>query len=72
MARGISSPQPHGAIRYGGRTHHRSFVGTHEAIVRYLVHPKESGRVQTELTRKLLEALNAQPEKALFPKSNAR
>jgi len=43
-----------------------------EAIVRYLVHPKESGRVKTQLTRKLLEALNAQPDKVLFPKSNAR
>jgi small-conductance mechanosensitive channel len=43
-----------------------------EAIVRYLVNPKESGRVKTQLTRKLLEALNAQPDKVLFPKSNAR
>jgi hypothetical protein len=43
-----------------------------EAIVRYLVHPKEAGRVKTKLTRKLLGALNAQPDHALFPKSNAR
>jgi len=43
-----------------------------EAIVRYLVHPKESGRVKTQLTRKLLLALNKQPDKVLFPKSNAR
>jgi len=43
-----------------------------EAIVRYLVHPKESGRVKTQLTRKLLTALNKQPDKVLFPKSNAR
>ena len=43
-----------------------------EAIVRYLVHPKESGRVKTQLTRKLLQALNGQPDKVLFPKSNAR
>jgi len=43
-----------------------------EAIVRYLVHPKEAGRVKTQLTRKLLLALNSQPEKVLFPKSNAR
>ena len=43
-----------------------------EAIVRYLVHPKESGRVKTELTRKLLTALNAAPDRVLFPKSNMR
>jgi len=43
-----------------------------EAIVRYLVHPKEAGRVKTKLTRKLLSALNAQPDRVLFPKSNAR
>jgi small-conductance mechanosensitive channel len=43
-----------------------------DAIVRYLVHPKESGRVKTRLIRKLLEALNAEPERVLFPKSNLR
>jgi len=43
-----------------------------EAIVRYLVHPKESGRVKTRLTKKLLEELNAAPERVLFPKSNLR
>ena len=43
-----------------------------EAIVRYLVHPKESGRIKTRLTRKLLEALNAESERVLFPKSNLR
>jgi small-conductance mechanosensitive channel len=43
-----------------------------EAIVRYLVHPKEAGRVKTRLIEKLLTALNAQPDKALFPKSNMR
>jgi hypothetical protein len=43
-----------------------------EAIVRYLVHPKEAGRVKTRLTRRLLETLNAEPAKVLFPKSNAR
>lgn len=43
-----------------------------EAIVRYLVHPKESGRVKTHLTKKLLEKLNAEPERVLFPKSNLR
>lgn len=43
-----------------------------EAIVRYLVHPKESGRVKTRLTKKLLERLNAEPDRVLFPKSNLR
>ena len=43
-----------------------------EAIVRYLVHPKEAGRVKTRLTRKLLDKLNAEPERVLFPKSNLR
>jgi len=43
-----------------------------EAIVRYLVHPKESGRVKSGLTVKLLAALNTQPNKVSFPKGNAR
>src|SRR5215216_163027 len=43
-----------------------------EAIVRYLVHPKESGRVKTRIIKKLLDQLNAEPERVLFPKSNLR
>jgi small-conductance mechanosensitive channel len=43
-----------------------------DAIVRYLVHPKESGRVKTRLTKKLLEKLNAAPDRVMFPKSNLR
>jgi small-conductance mechanosensitive channel len=43
-----------------------------EAIVQYLVHPKEAGRVKTRLTRKLLAALNSAPDRVLFPKSNLR
>jgi hypothetical protein len=43
-----------------------------EAIVRYLVHPKESGRVKTRLMKKLLAVLNAEPDRVLFPKSNMR
>lgn len=43
-----------------------------EAIVRYLVHPKESGRVKTRLTKKLLDKLNTEPERVLFPRSNLR
>jgi len=43
-----------------------------EAIVRYLVHPKESGRVKTRIIKKLLDKLNAEPERVLLPKSNLR
>ena len=43
-----------------------------EAIVRYLVHPKEAGRVKTRLIEKLLRELGTQPDKVLFPKSNMR
>jgi small-conductance mechanosensitive channel len=43
-----------------------------EVIVRYLVEPKEAGRVKSRLTQKLLAALNAEPDRALFPKSNNR
>jgi small-conductance mechanosensitive channel len=43
-----------------------------EAKVRYLVHPKEAGRVKTRLVLKLLEELNTAPDKVLFPKSNMR
>jgi small-conductance mechanosensitive channel len=43
-----------------------------EAIVRYLVHPKESGRVKTRLIRALLAALNAEPDRVKFPRGNLR
>jgi small-conductance mechanosensitive channel len=43
-----------------------------EVIVRYLVEPKQAGRVKTRLIKKLLVKLNAEPDKVLFPKSNAR
>ncbi len=43
-----------------------------EAIVRYLVAPRESGRVKTRLIKKLLPALNAAPDKVLFPKGANR
>ena len=43
-----------------------------EAIVRYLVDPKKAGRVKTELIRKLLERLNAAPDRVRFPKSDSR
>jgi small-conductance mechanosensitive channel len=43
-----------------------------EAIVRYLVQPKEAGRVKTRLIQSMLARLNAEPERVLFPKSNMR
>lgn len=43
-----------------------------EAIVRYLVAPREAGTVKTRLIKKLLPALNAAPEKVLFPKGPNR
>jgi hypothetical protein len=43
-----------------------------EAIVRYLVHPKEAGRVKSRLIRNLLTRLNAEPDRVMFPKSNMR
>jgi len=43
-----------------------------EAIVRYLVAPREAGRVKTRLIKKLLVALNAAPDKVMFPAGAAR
>jgi small-conductance mechanosensitive channel len=43
-----------------------------DAIVRYLVHPKEAGRVKTRLIKRLLVELNSAPDRVLFPKANAR
>src|SRR3989441_5953176 len=43
-----------------------------DAIVRYLVHPKEAGRGKTRLIKKLLAELNKAPERVMFPKGDAR
>ncbi len=43
-----------------------------EAIVRYLVDPKEAGRVKTLLIRKMLKRLTAEQDRARFPRSDAR
>src|SRR5439155_601427 len=43
-----------------------------DAIVRYLVHPREAGRVKTRLIKKLLAELKAAPDRVMFPKGNAR
>jgi small-conductance mechanosensitive channel len=38
-----------------------------DAIVRYVIPPREAGRIKTRLIKKLLAALNATPEKVMFP-----
>ena len=43
-----------------------------DAIVRYVVPPRESGIIKSRLIPKLLAALNAQPGKVMFPKGDAR
>lgn len=43
-----------------------------EAVVRYLVSPKEAGRVKSRLIKELLERLNAEPDRVLFPKDSNR
>lgn len=43
-----------------------------EAVVRYVVDPKESGPVKAQLLRTMLERLNAQPERVRFPRGDAR
>jgi hypothetical protein len=43
-----------------------------EATVRYLVDPKEAGRVKTRMLAAALERLRAEPDRAQLPKSNMR
>ena len=43
-----------------------------DAIVRYLVAPREAGSTKSRLIPKLLAALNSAPEKVMFPKGDAR
>ena len=43
-----------------------------EAIVRYLVEPRIAGRVKTRLIKRMLERLNAEPDRVMFPKSDMR
>jgi len=49
-----------------------SELGWIEAIVRYLVHPKEAGRVKSRLIQELLTQLNTEPDRVMFPKGNTR
>ena len=43
-----------------------------EAIVRYLVEPKRAGSVKSRLIKTMLDRLNAEPEKVMFPNGNNR
>lgn len=43
-----------------------------EAIVRYLVEPRQAGRVKSRLIKKMLERMNAAPERVGFPKGDMR
>ena len=43
-----------------------------DAIVRYLVAPREAGSIKSRLIPKLLTALNAAPARVMFPKGDAR
>jgi small-conductance mechanosensitive channel len=43
-----------------------------EAICRYLVEPRRAGHVKTRLIKVMLERLNAEPEKVMFPKGDLR
>ena len=43
-----------------------------EAFVRYLVDPKRAGTVRSRLTARMLNRLNAEPEKVMFPKGDNR
>ena len=59
------------------RAHPRVFFRADEmtwlnAIVRYLAAPREAGAIKTRLMPKLLAALNAAPDKVLFPAGAAR
>lgn len=43
-----------------------------EPVVRYLVSPRRAATVKSELTAKMLDALNGAPDKVMFPKSHSR
>ena len=43
-----------------------------EAIVRYLVEPRRAGAVKSRLIKKMLERLQAEPTKVMFPKGDSR
>jgi hypothetical protein len=40
--------------------------------VRYLVAPRRAGAMKSLLTQKILSALNASPDKVMFPRGDSR
>lgn len=51
------------------RAHENTWI---EVIVRYLVEPRESGRVRNRLFSQVMRSLRQEPDRVLFPKSNNR
>ncbi len=43
-----------------------------EVSVTYLVPPKQAASIRTKIIKRVIDALNKQPDKTMFPKSNAR
>jgi small-conductance mechanosensitive channel len=43
-----------------------------DAIVRYVVPPRESGRIKSRLIKKMLAQLNTEPKRVMFPRGDAR
>jgi small-conductance mechanosensitive channel len=43
-----------------------------EGVVRYLVAPRRAGAMKSLLTQKILSALNASPDKVMFPRGDSR
>jgi small-conductance mechanosensitive channel len=43
-----------------------------EVIVRYLADPKGGGQVKSRLIKKMLDKLNAEPERVMFPRGDTR
>lgn len=60
-------------VRAGGSVKLQAHANTWiEVIARFLVEPKQSGAVKGRLFEKMMQALKAQPEKVMFPKTNMR
>ncbi len=43
-----------------------------EAIARYLVQPKQAGRIKNRMTRNMLAALRKEPDRVKFPRGDLR
>lgn len=51
------------------KAHNNTWI---EVVVRYLVEPKDSGRIKNKLFAALMNELKKHPEKVMFPKTNMR